>query len=287
MENLSKKLYIPILCLFILNIFIWNLIFSSQTGIKLYFLNVGQGDSELIEFSNGTFSNPVHILIDAGVGNGEALKNLDRIISPFSKRLDMALATHAQLDHFGGFMDIFQKYKVGYFISNGKPNTTKSYESLMNIIDSQKINKIKLVEGDLISYRDYKLKILSPDAPSLASKELNDGCLVTKLESKELTALFTCDISSNIEDILVKKYNLASDILKVPHHGSRFSSSANFLSAVSPKVSIIEVGKNTYGHPTPDALKRLSNSASLIFTTKDNGTILVEPINNLLKVYKM
>ncbi len=287
MENFHRKLYFPIFCLVILNIFIWNLIFSVKTGIKLYFLNVGQGDSELIEFSSGRFSNPVHILIDAGVANGESLKNLDKIISPFSKKIDLAIATHAQLDHFGGFMDIFQKYKVGYFISNGKPNTTRSYESLMNIIDAQKINTIKLVEGDSISYGDYKLKVLSPDAPSLASKELNDGCLVTKLESKDLTALFTCDIGFNIEDILVKKYNLASDVLKVPHHGSRFSSSASFLSAVSPKVSIIEVGKNTYGHPTPDALKRLSSSASLIFTTKDNGTILVEPINNLLKVYKM
>ncbi|MST04077.1 MAG: hypothetical protein EXS49_00705 [Candidatus Pacebacteria bacterium] len=287
MKNNSKYIYTFVICLLILNGFIWSSIFSVKTGIKLYFLNVGQGDSELIEFSNGIFSNPVHILIDAGVANGEALKNLDKIISPFSKKIDIALMTHAQLDHFGGFMDIFQKYKVGYFIWNGKPNTTKSYESLVNIIDAQKINKIKLAEGDSISYGDYKLKILSPDVSSLASKELNDGCLVTKLESKELTALFTCDIGSNIEDILVKKYNLASDILKVPHHGSRFSSSANFLSAVSPKVSIIEVGKNTYGHPTPDTLKRLSNSASLIFTTKDNGTMLIEPVNNSLKVYKM
>ena len=93
------------------------------------------------------------------------------------------------------------------------------------------------------------------------------------LESGGLKALYTGDIGFSVEKQLVKDYDTQSQILKVPHHGSRFSSGAEFLNEVKPQIAVIGVGKNGYGHPAPIALDRLQKSGALVFTTEKNGTI--------------
>ena len=289
--KINKYFLILISCLIIFDFYIWKDIFvlKASSNVTAYFLNVDQGDSELIKFENTSkfIQNPVYLLIDAGKPNGMALRELDKIISPFNKHIDLALLTHPQLDHFGGFIEILNKYEIGAFIDNGRLGETDSYSSLKENLELKKTKRVILKEGDKIIYGNNILKILSPNQSLKNSKELNDGCLVVKLESKDFNAFFTGDIGFNVEDYLVSKYDLASDILKVPHHGSKYSSGKSFLRAVNPKISIIGVGKNTYGHPSKLTLDTIAKQGSLVFTTKEEGSIKIERIADKLKVFKL
>ena len=107
----------------------------------------------------------------------------------------------------------------------------------------------------------------------------------SRFSSPDGKALFTADNDKKVENYLAGKYNLSADILKVGHHGSKTSSVAEFLKAVSPKISVIEVGKNSYGHPTKDALARLADIGSRIFRTDKNGIIKLVLNNNKVNVF--
>jgi competence protein ComEC len=107
------------------------------------------------------------------------------------------------------------------------------------------------------------------------------------METSGLKALFTADISTEIEKILSKTADIKADILKVGHHGSKYSSSLDFLRVVSPKIAVIEVGKNSYGHPTIEALKRLVEIGSRIFRTDKDGIVKIINDNGNLKVYNI
>ena len=126
--------------------------------------------------------------------------------------------------------------------------------------------------------------VLAPSPLEWESKELNDTALVFLIQTPEYRALYTGDIGANVEARLVRDYNLKANVLKVGHHGSRFSSSDQFLAEVLPDIAVIEVGKNSYGHPTPAALGRLSKWAQAIFRTDQNGLVKIETKNNILNV---
>ena len=127
--------------------------------------------------------------------------------------------------------------------------------------------------------------MLSPSQSNLLKRELNDTALVMLLKSSNLTALYTGDAGFNIENELMKKYDLNADILKVGHHGSKYASSMEFLNKVSPKISAIGVGKNSYGHPTKETLSRLADIGSQIFRTDKDGTIKVAVESESIKVW--
>ena len=124
---------------------------------------------------------------------------------------------------------------------------------------------------------DNELFVISPTPLFAESKESNDSSLVIKFISKDIKALFTGDISQKVEKYLAKtnSSSLASDILKVPHHGSNNSSYADFIKLVNPSVSVIGVGKNSYGHPRKEVLGRLADINSLVFRTDIDGTIKI------------
>ena len=276
-----KVLSVIIPVLIAVNIFVLRAIAASGNSgdLELYFLDVGQGDSELINLPGN-----VQIVIDGGP-NVKILESLSKILAPQDRYIDLLILSHPQLDHFGGLIDVLKRYQVGAVIENGRKGTSLAYADFDQAVKENGAKRIVLSEGDNIRYHDVILKILSPSKQNLKSKELNDTVLVVMLEKGELRALYTGDIGQRIEDELSKKYDLSAQVLKVGHHGSRFYSSTEFLKAVNPIISVIEVGKNTYGHPTPAALSRLADIGTQIFRTDRDHTVLVTLSDDRLRVY--
>ena len=239
----------------------------TEDPLEVYFLDVGQGDSELIVFPDG-----VKVLIDGGPSK-EILFELGEVLSPTDRYIDLVMITHAQLDHYGGIKDVIERYQIGAFIFNGEEGEGQAWNEFMETLEQEKIPIIILGEGDKINYKDKQVNILSPSEKLLANKDLNDGSLVTELTGEEVKILFTGDIGFEAEEALLEKYDMNIDVLKVAHHGSRYASGVSFLEEATPLISIIEVGDNRFGHPTEATLQRLSRVGSSIYRTDENGRV--------------
>jgi competence protein ComEC len=144
---------------------------------------------------------------------------------------------------------------------------------------------VTLVAGDKIIYGESETDVLSP--VSGVKVDINEDALVLALQSGDTKTLFTSDVGAKTETSILNSYAGPIDILKVGHHGSKFSSSANFLNILRPKVAVIEVGKNSYGHPTPEVLNRLADIGAQIFRTDQDGLIKFEPAGGALKIFKV
>ena len=278
----DRQNYLLALVLLAANLFIWNaiLFWSASDNVELYFLDVGQGDGQLI-----SLPGDVQILIDGGPGI-KTLSEVNKALGPADHYIDLVILSHPQLDHFGGLIDVFKNYSVGAFIFNGQNGKALAYKDLIKAVEEIGASSVILGEGDSIKYKDYVLEILAPSSEDLASKESNDGGLVIMFKAPNFKALYTADIDSKLEKKLAGKYDLKADILKVGHHGSKYSSSKEFLTAVSPKVAVVEVGKNNYGHPTKAALNRLANISSMIFRTDQDKTIKIISDGENLKIFR-
>ena len=269
----AKDLVKIVLFLFLLNASLWYkvLAFSAPQETEYYFLDVGQGDSQLIIFGDGR-GETMRLLIDGGPGS-KVISSLGKIFGVGDKYIDLVLMTHPQLDHFGGLIDVLRTYEVGAFLGSGRGASISAYGALISELKERNVPYIILDEGDEIKYRETKINVLSPAPEKLKSKELNDTTIVLLSESSGVRALFTGDIGFKIESEIMKKYDINADILKVPHHGSRYSSGASFLAEISPKVAVIGVGKNSYGHPTEDTISRIRKAGALLYRTDRDGTI--------------
>lgn len=263
------------------NVFIWYWVLSGgvSNNLNLYFLDVGQGDSELIKLPGN-----VKLLIDGGPDK-KVLSSLANTLSSTDRYIDFVILSHPQLDHFSGLIPVLERYKVGAFVYNGEDGKDAAWKELTNIIKDKNVPIIVLRGGDSINYKDNKLAFLSPDGENDMSSELNDTALVSELVSGGIKALFTADVGFDIENYLVEKYDLDVDVLKVGHYGSKYSTGTAFLSEATPKVSIIEVGKNTYGHPTKETLNKLAGIGSSIYRNDEKGTIHIEANSGKINVY--
>lgn len=268
-----KAVILVLAGLLVLDGVIWYLILfpkSANGNLELFFLDIGQGDSQLVNLPTG-----VQMLIDGGPPNSRVLSELAEILPANDSYIDLVVMSHPQLDHFGGLIDVLKKYEVGAFIGTGRKGEIDAYRELVEVLKNRKVPYIVLDEGDRINSGDNLFSVLSPNNQNLLSTELNDTSLVLMLESGELKALYTGDIAFNVEDYIREKYDLRAQILKVPHHGSKFSSGAEFVEEVKPQIAVIGVGKNSYGHPTEQTLNRLSAVQARVFRTDQNGTIKV------------
>ena len=281
-----KKVIFFIALFFVLDVLVLLQISASSLvngKLSLYFLPVGQGDSELAVLPGG-----VKLLIDGGPPDSLVLKDLDKILSPRDRYLDVIILSHEELDHFGGLIEVLKRYKVGIFVWNGVPKQTQAASNLERTIKEMKIPTIALAAGDLINQGMNNLRVLWPPPNSKENKgSLNETALVLELESGGLRTLYTGDIGADTEAGIIANGLSDVDILKVGHHGSKFSSSADFLNAIRPKVSVIEVGKNSYGHPTPEVLNRLADIGAQIFRTDRDGLLKFELSDGALKIFKI
>ncbi|HEY4499911.1 MAG TPA: MBL fold metallo-hydrolase [Candidatus Paceibacterota bacterium] len=273
---------IGVLLIMILDVVAWAYILSGKKieHSELYFLNVGQGDSSLALLPGG-----VKVLIDGGPMNGVLQKNLETILPIQDRYVDVVAMTHPQQDHYGGFLELFRNYKIGIFITSGYDSTNDSWKELQKIIAERKIPTLVLDEMDIISYGDTYFRILSP-RPGEKVKDVNDASLVMRFEESGVRALFTGDISAKKEKELTRRFNIDVDILKISHHGSKYSSDPVFLKEASPLVSIVEVGKNSYGHPTQQTLNRLADIGTQIYRTDQDSILKVVLADQQIQIFK-
>ncbi|MDD5710522.1 MAG: MBL fold metallo-hydrolase [Candidatus Colwellbacteria bacterium] len=252
-----------------LNIVIWGTIavHMASADLCLYFLDVGQGDSQLIDLPEGG-----KILIDGGPGKETSFR-LSRVLPWSDKYIDLVLLTHAEKDHLGGLGDVIARHQVGAFLWSGQDAVTEDWAELRNILFERSIPLVQVGKGDRIIQGDSVLSVISPDPELPENPSSNERSLVLILESEDAAVLYTADISTEIENKLTAENDVNVDILKVAHHGSRFSTSPAFLEEASPAVAVIEVGDNNYDHPHRTTLQKLAMAGASIYRTDINGTI--------------
>lgn len=254
------------------------------SDVSVSFLEVGQGDASLIELGDD-----VQVLIDGGPPNGKLLAELGDILSPYDRTIELVVLTHPELDHYGGLIALLERYEVSAFVDTGVAKDTGEYEVLLAALESRGVRRITLRAGDHIRYDEHVFAVLSPDEARTHARETNDTSLVLAFESGPPAGgarfLFTGDISAEVERAVARMLSEPFDVLKVAHHGSKFSSAAEFLAAVRPALAIIGVGKNSYGHPTKESLARLEAAGARIYRTDRDGAVTVRVENGHLRVF--
>ena len=237
----------------------------------IHFINVGQGDAILINNKN------YNILIDSG--SNDSSDCLTSYLKAFGiKKLDYIIATHPHEDHIGSMDDIINNFHVNNLIA---PNITSSDADFVNMVKALKHKnlKINVIEDNTTLNLLDNSYLAFLWSGNIATDNINNNSLVVKYINRELSFLFTGDIEKEVETQLqsINGPLLDSDILKVAHHGSNSSSTSNFLSAVSPSISIISCGLgNNYGHPHKNTLTNLTTINSSIYRTDINGNILMK-----------
>lgn len=273
----KKNIQLAVVILVGFNLWIWHFLLGAQSAQNaVYFLNVGQGDSQLLTLSSGNGAQPIKILVDGGRGK-RVLDALDTALGGANnKYIDVVMMTNPDIDHFGGFIDIARRYEIGLFVSTGYQSQTDAFRALQEEIAARNIPTLVLREGDRIRYKNNNLFIISPDRALMENKNLNEASFVMMLEAGKSRALFTGDIGFFAENALrAKGYDLRADILKVGHHGSKYSSDENFIATVQPLIGIIGVGQNRYGHPAPRVLETLALAGSKVYRTDRDGTVKI------------
>jgi competence protein ComEC len=171
-------------------------------------------------------------------------------------------------------IDILKRYEAGAFIWSGQPGQTEAFNDLAGEIGRQKIKSVSVSAGDRIRQGDSVFEVLSPYKRDAGAMSVNEASLVLKFSSNGGEALFTGDIGFFSEKTISSGYDLSGiDVLKVAHHGSKNSSSKDFLDSFSPSLAVIGVGKNSYGHPAKEALSRLVSIGARVLRTDESGTI--------------
>ena len=263
---MNKKIIFILFSLIICNIIVFAYIVNKNSNLKVIFFDVGQGDSIFIETSQGH-----QILVDGGPDN-TVLNNLEKFMSPFDKNLDMIILTHADKDHLAGLISVLKIYEVDTFVWNGVSSNSELFKELQELLTNKKV--ITVDAYDKILAGDIEFEIYNPTEITDNQKNLNDTSIAFKLTHGNSKFLLAGDISSNIENDLIERFDLESSILKVGHHGSNSSTEENFVMAVSPSCAIISVGKNNYGHPAERVLNLIKDNKIKLFRTDINGDIV-------------
>ncbi len=237
--------------------------------LRISFYDVGQGDSIFIQTPAR-----VQVLIDGG-RDATILEKLAKDMPSYDRSIDLVIATHPNADHISGLVDVLERYHVTNLFLPRVKNHTLAYQKLLS--EAQKegvtVNETWGIQ-DIILDKGIDFKILNP-LRSEEYKNDNDFGIVGLLTYNKFQALFTADISKEKEEKIMKFLPRNIAVLKVAHHGSRYSSSFNFLNYIHPQISIIQVGKNNYGHPAQETLDKIESIGSLMLRTDRNGDIKV------------
>lgn len=239
-----------------------NIITDSQ--LEIYFFDVGQADSILIK------ENDYTMLIDGG--NQSDGKNLVKYLEEDLNinDIDILVGTHPHEDHIGGLTDIINSLEIGKIYLPNATTTTKIFEKLLDTIEENnyKITVPKINEEFNLNNMNFKVIYTGTD-----ESDLNNTSIVLKLKYGKTSYLFTGDATKTTEEKILDK-DITSDVLKIGHHGSSYSTTEEFLNKVNPKYAIIQVGTNNkYNHPSKQTLDKLNEKNIKIYRTDENGTI--------------
>ena len=244
-------------------IIIFNLLNLLPKDLRIYFIDVGQGDSTLILTPKGN-----SILIDGGGSETGSFDVGEKILLPYLldrgvTKIDYMMISHFDSDHVGGLFSILENLRVEHVLISKQGKESENYKHFLEISKRKKIKVIYVEAGDRINIeKNMFFEILFPTRNLISENILNNNSIVARLVYKNIKILFTGDIEEIAEKELIKLYSktnkLRADILKVAHHGSKSSTIASFLKLVNPRISLIGVGAtNTFGHPNIGVLERL------------------------------
>lgn len=234
----------------------------------MVFVDVGQGDCLYIK------AGGKNLLIDGG---GSFNYNVGKsTLKPYLlkngvTKIDMAIATHLHTDHYQGLKELSQTYrikKLGVYEANSVNENHLKKEFKTDEI-------LYLAAGDVINMgRNVSVEVLSPDRGNpLDEKDENKNSLVLRVNVKGSSVLMTGDIDEKGEKSLIADTDIKTDILKIAHHGSRYSSCEKFIAVAAPKIAVIQVGKNTYGHPSEEVIKRLEEHKITVLRNDEQGAV--------------
>lgn len=261
--------------LFFATIFVWYAVLreNRQGILTVATLDIGQGDAIYIEAPNGN-----QMLIDGGPPKA-ALSSLRKVMPFYDRTIDALLVTNPDKDHIAGFIDVLERYKVGKVIEPGTESPTDTYAELEKAISLEKAQRVIAERGMKINLGGGAyFEVLFPDR-DISGLGTNTGSIVGRLVYRQTSVMFTGDAPDEIEKYLISLdgKNLKSDVLKVGHHGSRTSTSPEFVGFVSPSLALISDGKgNSYGHPHQETMETLEKFGVKILRTDEIGTIILK-----------
>ncbi|MFU8771360.1 MAG: ComEC/Rec2 family competence protein [Anaerolineales bacterium] len=260
-----------------------NTLAASNHTVQVSFIDVGQGDAVLIEDSSG-----FNILLDGGRSSAGPTvvaylhqKEIDII--------DVIIASHAHADHIGGLISVLEDpdILVQEVLYNGYPYDSITWEIFSTKVADQGITMTAAQYPQVYDWGSTTAFILNPD-PDLMEVDQNQSSVVVLLVHESNRFLFSGDIDLTAEATVVARGTpLAAEILKVAHHGSRFSSGEDSLAEISPLEAVIQVGANPYGHPAPETLERLEKAAARIWRNDVYGTIVVKSDGMSFTIYHL
>ncbi|GGK03628.1 MBL fold hydrolase [Lentibacillus kapialis] len=241
---------------------------EQQPSMDVHFIDVGQGDSILVETPSDK-----NILIDGGPP-GAGKKVIAFLEEQNVDKLDLLIATHPDIDHIGGLIDVMKSVEVDRIMDTGKIHSTRTYARYISQILKRQI-PIEIAERNDLLKIDPLLDVRILNTHS-GSQTTNESSIVLKITFNKMDFLLMSDVKKEQEKRLIKQHNLASEILKVAHHGSNTSTSLKFLRAVSPNAAILTYGKkNDYGHPVDRVMENLHKVNTAIYPTAVFGDITI------------
>ncbi len=242
--------------------------------LTVAFLDVGQGDAVYIEAPNGN-----QMLYDAGPPSGAVLRALGDVMPFYDRSIDVAVFSHPDMDHIGGFVDVFNRYKVDVMLEPGASSTNGVYDEAERAIAMHHVARIIARRGMTIDLGGgVGADILYPDR-DMTNAETNSASIVIRIHYGSTSFLLSGDLPIKQENYLVGKSGeeLHAQVLKLGHHGSHTSSGPLWLGATRPDIAVASAGlNNRYGHPHKDTLALLDSLNIPYLITFKEGTIRFE-----------
>jgi len=267
-----------ILVAFLFSGYVWAS-FYRQKILQVVFLDVGQGDSVLIRTPDNQ-----NILIDGGP-DSTVLYKIGKYLPFYNRTIDLMILTHPHSDHVAGLVRVLKRYKVKKILSTGVAHTSADYLKWLELIRGKNIEFIKVSDSEKFKFvtgqtdgDNMILKVLYPfsDISQKKFEDLNTSSVIVKLIYGENSFLFTGDLPAEKEEELISaNIDIKADVLKVGHHGSRDSSSVEFLKKVQPGYAVIQSGRdNKFGHPHRRVIRNLKKNGIKILRTDEEGDIV-------------
>ncbi len=277
-----KAIYFILAALLALSLILAGIIWIEKSQeLKIIFLDVGQGDAILI--SQGS----QQILIDGGKSGKILLEKLGKYIPFWDRKIEAVIVTHPDADHIGGLPDAFRAYRIESVIRTRDGSDSEIFKALADALQKEAMREVEAVRGASLKLTGGAiLEIVYPlESFDGSEGDSNAGSVVAALRWREDSFLLAGDLPMDKEAVLIAEdgrnvfgvllpSRLKSRVLKIGHHGSKYSTSEEFLDTVQPEEAVISVGKNSYGHPAPEVLERLRKRNAKTRRTDEAGDIV-------------
>lgn len=259
---------------------IWISVFTStEKNLEVTFLDVGQGDSALIEFPDGKSA-----LIDGGPDK-KVLESLGKEMPFYRRKIDIIFLSHPHADHLAGIIHVIKRYDVGRVAITDAVHTSPEYEEFLGVVKEKDIPVTKAVRGTRFNFgNSIEARVLYPLQNMSQDNNLNNTSQVLVLTNKKDDFLFMGDLEKDAtSSMIAMEGDLKTDVLKTPHHGSQDAFNEDIYKKTGARYAVISVGKNKYGHPYSALLDFLQASNIKTLRTDEGGDIkFVSDGNDLL-----